>query len=77
MQIFLIVSTGFLYLVAAGLFSKGVWALEMHKVGKLRDTEAGSSNGYASGIKLSVEMRQRLVQAQGHTTFARAFGTSM
>lgn len=29
---FLIVSTGFLYLVAAGLFSKGVWHLEANDV---------------------------------------------
>ena len=33
-QIFLIVSTCFLYLVAAGLFSKSVWDFEMHKVKK-------------------------------------------
>lgn len=32
MQIFLIVSTCFLYLVAAGLFSKGVWSLEINAV---------------------------------------------
>lgn len=31
-QIFLVVSTCFLYLVAAGLFSKAVWLLEMDKV---------------------------------------------
>ncbi|KAF2816498.1 iron permease FTR1 [Mytilinidion resinicola] len=33
MQIFLIISTCFLYLVAAGLFSKAVWAFEQNKVG--------------------------------------------
>lgn len=32
MQIFLIVSTCFLYLIAAGLFSKGVWYLESNAV---------------------------------------------
>ena len=32
-QTFLIISTCFLYLVAAGLFSKAVWNFEMHKVG--------------------------------------------
>lgn len=32
-QTFLIISTCFLYLVAAGLFSKAVWAFQMHKVG--------------------------------------------
>ncbi|KAL1650668.1 high-affinity iron permease [Diplodia intermedia] len=35
LQIFLIISTCFLYLVAAGLFSKAVWSLEMHRVSKL------------------------------------------
>lgn len=32
-QIFLIVSTCFLYLVAAGLFTKSVWLFEQDKVG--------------------------------------------
>lgn len=32
-QTFLIVSTCFLYLVAAGLFSKAVWDFEIHAVG--------------------------------------------
>lgn len=32
LQIFLIVSTSFLYLVAAGLLSKGVWHLENNEV---------------------------------------------
>lgn len=31
-QVFLIVSTCFLYLVAAGLFSKSVWYFENYKV---------------------------------------------
>ena len=31
-QIFLIISTCFLYLVAAGLFSKAVWDFEINKV---------------------------------------------
>ena len=35
LQIFLIISTCFLYLVAAGLFSRGVWSLEMYKFGKI------------------------------------------
>ncbi|EPS45422.1 hypothetical protein H072_658 [Dactylellina haptotyla CBS 200.50] len=35
LQIFLIISTCFLYLVAAGLFSRGVWTLEMYEYGKL------------------------------------------
>ncbi len=32
LQLFLIVSTCFLYLVAAGLFSKAVWLFEDHAV---------------------------------------------
>ena len=31
-RVFLIASTTFLYLIAAGLFSKGVWLLEIHAV---------------------------------------------
>ena len=32
-QVFLIISTCFLYLVAAGLFSKAVWDFEINTVG--------------------------------------------
>ena len=35
LQMFLVASTCFLYLVAAGLFSKGVWDLEMNAWVKL------------------------------------------
>ena len=35
-QIFLIASTCFLYLVAAGLFSKAVWLFENYKVSKFQ-----------------------------------------
>lgn len=31
LQIFLVVSTCFLYLVAAGLFSRGIWAFQIHQ----------------------------------------------
>lgn len=34
-QVFLIVSTCFLYLVASGLFSRAVWLLEMNKVSRV------------------------------------------
>lgn len=40
LQIFLVISTCFLYLVAAGLFSKGVWDLEMNAWVKLVGDEA-------------------------------------
>lgn len=48
LQIFLVVSTCFLYLVAAGLFSKGVWGLEQHAWVKLAGegaAEAGTGPG--------------------------------
>ncbi|KAF3172320.1 hypothetical protein TWF106_004965 [Orbilia oligospora] len=48
LQIFLIISTCFLYLVAAGLFSRGVWTLEMYEYGKLVGgdvAETGSGPG--------------------------------
>ncbi|KAL7777612.1 hypothetical protein CFE70_004279 [Pyrenophora teres f. teres 0-1] len=48
LQIFLVVSTCFLYLVAAGLFSKGVWDLEQHAWVKLAGegaAEAGTGPG--------------------------------
>lgn len=48
LQIFLIISTCFLYLVAAGLFSKGVWNLEQNAWVKLAGegaAEAGAGPG--------------------------------
>ncbi|KAH7406842.1 plasma membrane iron permease-like protein [Phaeosphaeria sp. MPI-PUGE-AT-0046c] len=48
LQIFLVVSTCFLYLVAAGLFSKGVWNLEQNAWVKLAGegaAEAGTGPG--------------------------------
>jgi len=48
LQIFLVVSTCFLYLVAAGLFSKGVWNLEQNAWTKLAGegaAESGSGPG--------------------------------
>ena len=48
LQIFLVVSTCFLYLVAAGLFSKGVWNLEENAWVKLAGegaAEAGAGPG--------------------------------
>lgn len=48
LQVFLVVSTCFLYLVAAGLFSKGVWNLEQNAWVKLAGegaAEAGTGPG--------------------------------
>ncbi|KAF2469773.1 plasma membrane iron permease [Lindgomyces ingoldianus] len=48
LQIFLIISTCFLYLIAAGLFSKGIWDFEAHAWGKIAGEgalEAGSGPG--------------------------------
>jgi high-affinity iron transporter len=39
-QVFLTVSTCFLYLVAAGLFSRGVWYLEANQWNKVVGTDA-------------------------------------
>ena len=43
LQIFLVISTCFLYLVAAGLFSKGVWNLEQDAWIKLAGEGAGEA----------------------------------
>jgi high-affinity iron transporter len=48
LQLFLVLSTCFLYLVAAGLFSKGVWSLEQNAWVKLAGegaAEAGAGPG--------------------------------
>ena len=48
LQIFLVISTCFLYLVAAGLFSKGVWNLEQDawvKIAGEGAAEAGAGPG--------------------------------
>lgn len=48
LQLFLVISTCFLYLVAAGLFSRGVWSLEQNAWVKLAGegaVEAGSGPG--------------------------------
>jgi high-affinity iron transporter len=48
LQIFLIISTCFLYLVAAGLFSRGVWYFQNHQWGLMVGgdlSEAGSGPG--------------------------------
>ncbi|KAL1592237.1 high-affinity iron permease [Paraconiothyrium brasiliense] len=54
LQIFLVASTCFLYLVAAGLFSKGVWDLEMNAWVKL----AGEGAGEAGTGPGSYDIRQ-------------------
>lgn len=43
LQIFLIISTCFLYLVAAGLFSKAVWNFEMNAWSKLTGGDAAET----------------------------------
>ncbi|KAE8353393.1 iron permease FTR1 [Aspergillus coremiiformis] len=54
MQIFLIISTCFLYLVAAGLFSRGVWYFQNHAWGKIVGGDA-SETGSGPG---SYDIRQ-------------------
>lgn len=61
MQIFLIISTCFLYLVAAGLFSKAVWAFEMNSWNKVIGGDAadiGSGPG-------SYDIRQSVWHVNG------------
>lgn len=48
LQMFLIVSTAFLYLVAAGLFSRGIWFLEANEWNKLTGGDA-AENGSGAG----------------------------
>ena len=55
-QVFLIVSTCFLYLVAAGLFSKSVWYFENYKV---REEVAESSRYLTDGAVGSDHRRRR------------------
>lgn len=49
LQWFLIASTGFLYLVAAGLFSKGVWNFELQRFINLCDGFDVSETGHGPG----------------------------
>lgn len=49
LQWFLIASTGFLYLVAAGLFSKGVWNFELQRFIDLCDGFDVSETGHGPG----------------------------
>lgn len=48
MQIFLIISTGILYLIAAGLFSRGIWYFETYKYNQATGGDA-SENGSGPG----------------------------
>jgi high-affinity iron transporter len=54
LQIFLIVSTCFLYLVAAGLFSRGIWYLETNTWNRLTGGDS-SETGFGPG---SYDIRQ-------------------
>lgn len=49
LQVFLITSTAFLYLVAAGLFSKGVWNFELQRFIDLCDGFDVSETGHGPG----------------------------
>lgn len=49
LQWFLVTSTGFLYLIAAGLFSKGVWNFELQKFIDLCDGFDVSETGHGPG----------------------------
>jgi hypothetical protein len=75
-QFFLIISTCFLYLVAAGLFSKAVWNFEANKV-SLVESCTGARLTFDSGIKRLEEMLTRLDRGPALMIFDRAFGMSM
>lgn len=51
-QIFLIASTCFLYLVAAGLFSRSVWNFEMHKWSKIIGGDAAETGSGAGSYDI-------------------------
>lgn len=75
LQIFLVVSTCFLYLVAAGLFSKGVWNFEQNAV----SVELGYlriRTDISSGLNSPVRELPKLELVQAHTISARLFGMS-
>lgn len=74
LQVFLIISTCFLYLVAAGLFSKAVWNLEMHHVSNPCPTLCATRIDSRSGASLPEEMQPRLARVRARTTSARASG---
>lgn len=78
-QIFLIVSTCFLYLVAAGLFSRSVGFFEQHKVRQDRFyvNAHGVSNPLISGTKSLAERRLKWAQALDPMTIDRVYGMSM
>ena len=76
-QIFLIASTCFLYLVAAGLFSKAVWFFEMYKVCPISDTSTVKYSWYPSGTMLLEEMQQRPEPEPVRTIFVKVCGMSM
>ena len=76
-QIFLIVSTCFLYLVAAGLFSKSVWYFQNYKVNRNLCSYPYSFSRYHSGAKSLEETPLRPGQDLVLMTFVRVFGMSM
>ena len=76
-QIFLITSTCFLYLVGAGLFSKSVWLFENYQARFSPNWHIWIANNCNSGARSLVVMRPRLEQVQDPMTSAKASGTSM
>lgn len=73
-QTFLIISTCFLYLVAAGLFSKAVWDFEIHAVGPRSYLEAIVLNN-RSGIRSLVGAHQRRAPDRDPMISGKVYGT--
>lgn len=75
-QTFLIISTCVLYLVAAGLFSRGIWAIESDAVrSRSTDLENDCDIDFVSGTGLLVVMQLKVVPALDHMIFGKAYGT--
>ncbi|GME79878.1 unnamed protein product [Ambrosiozyma monospora] len=53
LQIFLCISTAFLYLIAAGLFSRGIWYFEADKFNKLTGGDAAESGSGPGSYDIS------------------------
>lgn len=76
LQIFLIVSTCFLYLVSAGLFSKSVWSFEMHAVSQSVPFLARALlTSWLSGVRSLAAMQLKLALDLAVTISVRVFGT--
>ena len=73
-QTFLIISTCFLYLVAAGLFSKAVWMFQENHVCIPLIARTIWNLIFGSGLSSLEKILRRLDLGLDHTTFAKVYG---